>query len=86
VTLEVGSHAHCLARTYQPVPLRRKSFPQPVKPVPFKLNHLNGRSAAYGHLHGNRFQLRQVIQIVTGHGFNELAKGHFPALRMENGL
>jgi hypothetical protein len=41
---------------------------------------------AYGHLHGYRFQLRQVIQVVTGHGFNELAEGHFAALGMQNRL
>ena len=41
---------------------------------------------AYGHLHSDRFQLRQVIQIVTCHGFNERAEVHLSALGMEDGL
>jgi hypothetical protein len=40
----------------------------------------------YVHLHGDRFQLRQVIQIVTCHGFNERAEVHLSTLGMVNGL
>jgi hypothetical protein len=40
----------------------------------------------YRHLHGDRFQLRQMIQIVTCHGFNERAEVHLSALGMVNGL
>ncbi len=46
------------------------------------LGEANGLEA----LHSNRFQLRQVIQVVTCHGFNEHAERHFAALRMQNRL
>jgi hypothetical protein len=41
---------------------------------------------ADGHLHGNGFQLRQMIQIVTCHRFDEGSKGHLSTLRMQHGL
>jgi hypothetical protein len=63
------------------------SSPQPTKPVRFAsllygLNNPHGALTAHRHLNGNRFQLRQVIQIMACDGFNEYAERHFPALRM----
>lgn len=44
------------------------------------------RLAAHRDLNGNGFQLRQMIQIVAGNGFNEFAESHFPTLRMLEAL
>jgi hypothetical protein len=41
---------------------------------------------AHRHLYGNGFQLRQMIQVVTRHGFDEGPEGHLPTLRMQHRL
>jgi hypothetical protein len=47
---------------------------------------LDARLTAYGYLHGDCFKLCEVIQIVTCHGFNQVAKRHLSTLRMQDRL
>jgi hypothetical protein len=60
-----------LAAARWPVPFTDRVFPQPVELVLVRLNLRQKAKglAAYGHLDGNRFQLRQVVQIMACDGF-----------------
>ncbi len=51
--------------------------------VAFRAESARRWLTAHWYLNGNRFQLRQMIQIMACDGFNELAEGHLSPLRMQ---
>jgi hypothetical protein len=74
--LKRNSHAHIKAPCGEQGDVRPKL-------AAFRAESPRKWLTANWYLNGNRFQLRQVIQIMACDGFNELAEGHLSTLRMQ---
>ena len=58
-------------------------YPQRMNFAAFRTESTRRWLTGNWYLDGNRFQLRQVIQIMACDGFNELAERHLSTLRMQ---